>query len=303
MADTIDQHYTTQFNTNWINRAQQKISRLARYVTQAPFTGERKRFSRSAAMEMTPIVTRKGDTPITDADDDLRWIYMNGFEIGTDLDQFDAHLLGEMVLPTSNRVLQFGMAGNRTKDKQIIAAVTGTVMTGELGTTASSLPAGQAVAVDYVESGSATNSNLTIAKLRRARQILMDAEVDIDGADGTEEMPILAVAGSQLTALLRTTEVTSREYNTVQALVDGKVDTFMGFRFVRVANALTVASSIRTCAAWMPSAIWFNDGPKSTTIDRIPTKQNKIQIYGTALFGGMRLHDECVVTIACDETK
>ena len=304
MADTIYEHYTTQFASNWINRCQQKISRLARYVTPAPFVGERKRYSRTAAMSMTQIVTRKGDTPITDAVDDLRWIYMKGYEIGTDLDQFDAQLLGELVLPTSTRIQQFAYAANRTKDAAIIEAATGAVMTGELGTTSTAFPTStNQIAVNYVETGSPADSNLTLGKLRKARQLMQDAEIDIDGMDGTEEMPVFVLGGSQIQSLLASTTVTSAEYNTVRALVDGKIDTFLGFRFVRCAGALGYdgSSHIRTCVAFLPSAVLFNDGPKTTTIDRIPEKQNKIQIYGTALFGGMRLHDEGVVTVLCDE--
>ena len=304
MADTIYEHYTTQFNQNWINRAQQKTSRLGRYVTPAPFVGERKRFSRTAAMNMTQITTRKGATPITDSTDDLRWIYMTGYELGADLDQFDAQLLGEVVLPTSTRVQQFAFAANRTQDAAIIAAATGAVMTGELGTTSTAYnTSSYQVAVNYNDEGAAADSNLTVGKLRRARQIMMDAEIDIDGMDGTEEMPVFVLGGSQIMSLLRTTHVTSADYNTVRALVDGKLDTFLGFRFVRCASALAYdgSSHIRTCVAYLPSAVLFNVGTKMTTIDRIPTQQNKIQIYGVASFGGCRLHDEGVVTVLCDE--
>lgn len=302
MPDTIPQHYTTQFHQNWINRAQQKTSRLLPYVTPAPFTGERKRFSRSAEQEMTKIVTRKGDTPITDPSDDLRWLYMTGVELGNDLDQFDAHLLGEVVLPTSQRVNAAAMAYNRAVDREILEAASGTVMTGENGTSASSLPGGNAIAQDYVETGGATNSGLTVAKLRRAREIFLANDIDLDGEDGSEEAAVLAVTGRQLINLLRTTEITSSDYNTVKALVEGKVDTFLGFKFRRVsAKVAPKSGDVRTCVAWVKSAILFNAGEKKTTIDRIPDKQNKIQIYTTALLGGMRLHDEGVVTIACNE--
>ena len=302
MSDTIPLHYTTQFNQNWINRTQQKRSRLLPFVTPAPFTGERKRFSRSEAQEMTPIVTRKGGTPIEDTVEDMRWIYTRGYELGNDLDQFDAHLLGEMVLPTSNRVLQMGMAYNRTVDRVILDVASGTVMTGVDGTSASSLPAGNAIAQDYVETGGATNSGLTLAKLRRAREIFLDNDIDLDGEDGSEEQVIMAVSGRQIMNLLSTTEVTSEDYNVVKALVEGKVDTFLGFKFRRLSSkVLPKSGDVRSCVAFTKSAVLFNEGPKSTTIDRMLGKQNKIQIYSTALVGGCRLHDEGVVTIACNE--
>jgi hypothetical protein len=251
---------------------------------------------------MTKITTRKGDTPITDPNDDLRWLYMEGYELGNDLDQFDAHLLGEMVLPTSQRVQAMAMAYNRAVDRAILAAATGTVMTGENGTSAASLPGGNQIAQDYVETGGATNSGLTIAKLRRAREILLANDVDLDGEDGSEEACVLALTGRQLTNLLRTTEATSADFNTVKALVEGKLDTFLGFKFRRVsAKVAPKSGDVRSCVAWCKSAILFNAGEKKTTIDRIPDKQNKIQIYSTALMGGMRLHDEGIVEILCNE--
>lgn len=302
MPENIPSHYTTQFNTNWIGRTQQKRSRLMPYVTPAPFTGERKRFSRSEAQEMTKIVTRKGDTPITNPGDDLRWMYMAGYELGNDLDQFEAHLLGEVVLPTSQRVIDMGNAYNRTADRVILDAASGTVMTGEDGLTASSLPAGNQIAQDYVATGSAANSGLTLDKLIRGREIFLANDVDLDGEDGSEEQVVMAVSGRQLINLLRTTEIKNSDYNTIKALVEGKVDTFLGFKFRRLsANVLAKSGDVRTCVAFLKSAVLFNEGPKSSTIDRIPTKSNKVQIYSTAIVGGMRLHDEGVVTIACNE--
>ena len=55
--------------------------------------------------------------------------------------------------------------------------VDGTAYTGKTGSTTVTFPMASTIAVDYVESGSPANSNLTIAKLRRARYLL-DANDD-----------------------------------------------------------------------------------------------------------------------------
>ena len=74
-------------------------------------------------------------------------------------------------------------AMGRSIDDEIIrassddSAVTGNT-DGTTGTT--QLPAAQTIAVDYVESGADTDSNLTVAKLRRARDQFGINDVDMD---------------------------------------------------------------------------------------------------------------------------
>lgn len=74
-----------------------------------------------------------------------------------------------------------------------------------------------------VEIGGATTS-LNVAKLRRAKR-LMDAK-GVPASDRYVAHNALALEG-----LLGTTEATSADYNTVKALVQGEINSFMGFQF------------------------------------------------------------------------
>ncbi|MBF9655991.1 phage capsid protein, partial [Streptococcus pseudopneumoniae] len=77
------------------------------------------------------------------------------------------------------------------------------------------------VALPSAQKVAAASAGLPIAKLRSAREILLGADVDLDmGATC-----IINPAG--LTDLLSATEITSSDYNTVKALVQGQVDTFL----------------------------------------------------------------------------
>jgi hypothetical protein len=153
------------------------------------------------------------------------------------------------------------------------------------------------VAVNYVESGSVANSNLTIGKLRRVKFLLDSREAIEDG-----EMVTAVVSASQIQSLLRTTEVTSADYNTVKALAAGNIDSFMGFKFVRT-ELLTVASSIRDCLFYPQSGITLAVGQDITVeVDRLPGKRYSVQVYVCGGFGASRMWEEKVIRVKCDET-
>jgi len=181
-------------------------------------------------------------------------------------------------------------------DEVILDAAFASVSTGKTGSSSVSFPNTQQVAVDYVESGSATNSGLTIGKLRRAKQILDANEVD------PTERRYIAVTAKQINDLLRTTEVTSADFNTVRALVQGELNSFMGFEFVRTELVRTNASSQRRCVAWAQSGLLLAVG-SDITVDIGPRrdKRNSTQVYVSASFGATRMEEEKVVELICAE--
>lgn len=75
--------------------------------------------------------------------------------------------------------------------------------------------------------GSATNMNM--AKLRETARLLNTANVP------AEDRYIL-IHASQLSSMLSETSVTSSDFNTVKALVQGDLTTFMGFNFVTIGD-------------------------------------------------------------------
>lgn len=200
--------------------------------------------------------------------------------------------------PTSAYALNAMHAMGRKLDRRIVEAATGTAYSGKDGTTPISFPAGQTVAVDYVESGSAAESGLTIGKLRRARELLDEAEVDDD------EVQTIAVTARQINDLLRTTEVTSADYNSVKALVAGQVQTFMGFAFRRVSSQLLKKSgSNRSVLAWAKSGLLLAVAEEPTVrITERPDKRYSRQIYVSMDSGATRMEEQKVIEILCLES-
>lgn len=290
----IPNHYTTQFDANWRHLVQQKNSRLREYVTLDSINGKEKSYNTIDTAVMALINDRSGSTRISDQAMAKRWIRPQQYDTAKLIDEWDEQLLGEVVLPTSPIVQAHGAAYARTCDSVIISALGGAAFTGTTGTTSTALPAGQKVAVNYVETGAAANSGLTIAKLRRAKFILDANEVD------EEEERIIVVSAKQLQDLLRTTEVTSADYNTVRALVDGSLNTFMGFKFRRT-QLLGLTSTVRSCFAYVKSGIVLAERGLKTHMDVRTDLSHSLQIRSVASLGATRMEEKKVVEIACDE--
>jgi hypothetical protein len=290
----IPNHYTTQFDSNWKHLVQQKNSRLKEYCTLDSIEGKEKSYNQLDATSMTQITDRSRETRITDQSMAKRWIRPLNYDCAKLVDEFDEQFLGEVVLPTSPIIQSHGAAYARTCDKIIIDALGGTAFTGTTGTTATVLPAGQKIAANYVESGAVANSGLTIAKLRAAKFLFDSNEVD------EEEERILVVSAKQLQDLLRTTEVTSADYNTVRALVDGTLNTFMGFKFRR-SQQLPLATDIRSCFAYVKSGIVLAERGLKTHMDIRTDLSHSLQIRSVASLAAVRMEEKKVVEIACDE--
>lgn len=290
----IPNHFTTQFDANWKHLVQQKNSRLREYVTLDSIQGKEKSYNQLDIATMSEILDRSVTTRINDQTMAKRWVRTREYDTAKLVDEWDEAKLGEVVLPTSPIVQAHGAAYARTCDSVIISALGGNAATGTVGDTNVALPASQKVAVNFVETGTAANSGLTIAKLRRAKFILDANEVD------EEEERIIVVSARQLQDLLRTTEVTNADYNTVRALVDGNVNTFMGFKFRRT-QLLGLTSTVRSCFAYVKSGVVLAERGLKTYMDIRTDLSHSLQIRSVASLGAVRMEEKKVVEIACDE--
>lgn len=285
-TDTIPQHFTTEFSTNWIHRVQQTKGRLDAYVEDESFTGERKRYSRIGAQTSSRRTERKGPTNIKETDLDNRWAYRQPFDLGNLLDKDDAQNLGQLVLPTSDYVKSHTNAYHRDSDDVAWQAALDPAMTGELGATPSALPSEQTIVHG--------STGLTLAKLIAANEILEDADLEDDAPR------ILCVTAAQITDLLNTTEVKSADYNTVKALASGQVDTFMGFKFVKI-KRLRKVSTTRYCVGWVKGAIKRIKGSMMSDVSIRKDLSYSTQIYSAWNLGAVRVYDEGVIEIECTE--
>ena len=303
----VPDHYVIQYDTNWNHLLQQMESRLKEKTKFVSAQGAAVRFNQYGLASMSQVTTRNASTPAANSDLPTRWAYPVPYDIANRFSEFDNLFLGSVVLPTSECMQAQAAAYGRLCDKILIDALTASstitntanTSTGfglNNTTTTVALPAGQTVAVNYVPAGgTATNSGLTIGKLREAKRIL-------DAAEAPAEDRVLIVSAKEISDLLGTTEVTSNLFNSVRALVDGDVDQFLGFKVVR-SEQLGLASNIRTCVAYHKNAAVVVDGGKKSYMDVLPTQSHALQIRSTAVLGATRLLENGVVSILADTTR
>jgi hypothetical protein len=173
----------------------------------------------------------------------------------------------------------------------------GSVYTGEAGTTSTVFPVAQAIA--------AGGTGLTIAKLLAAREIINDADQDDETAP-----TVLCVTANQITDLLNTTQITSADYNTVKALAAGAVDTFMGFKFLSVngkridGTALVPMSTDtnRRCFAFQGDGLLLAVGQDVVTkISERADKNYATQVFLSMAIGATRMEEARAIEIPCSE--
>ena len=299
----IPAHFPLEYSTNWESLVQQSESRLSEFVTISPFEGKSKDFNQIGAVDWQAILGRARETVITDTPMSKRRLTQGGYDKADLFDEWDEHFLGQISLPRSEVMLAHLKGWNRLTDTVIITAALGDAVkpsVTDLGletTSTIALPAGQKVAIDFVETGSTANSGLTIAKLRQAKFILDEADVD------DMEPRVVAHTAKELQQLLRATEITSADYNSVKALVDGKVDTFLGFKFKLVSTSvLPAVGGVRYLPVWVKSGVKLASTGAKAHMDVRPDKSHALQVRHSGQIGGVRMEEEKVVQIAIDST-
>lgn len=294
MLTELPEHYQTQFADNWEHLLQQKDSRLEGRCRKATVKGKERQFSQLGKSKMRLITTRNGKTIPSDSSMAKRWVRPKGYDEVTYIDEFDEVALGELPAPESEHVMAHSMAAKRTIDEVIIAALEGDAFIGEDGTDAVSVPSTQKVAVNL----GGSNEGLTLAKLTKAKYLMDSKEVEDEGR-------YFIHSAKQLQDLLtNVVEVKSSDYNDVKALVDGKLNRFMGFEFV-MTQLLTLVSStdVRTCIAYQKAGVLLGIGKeKSVKIDIRADLNHTVQIRTVIMIGATRMEEERVVLVYADES-
>lgn len=296
MSFQVDTALVQAYRSNIEIQFQQKGSRLRPYVRNERQAAEFEFYDRIGPVEAVKVNNRHGDTPLISTPHDRRRVALADYDWADLIDNKDK--IRMLADPTSSYVQNAVWALGRAQDYELIAAAFGTAYTGKTGATTVTYPSSSQIAVNYVESGTAANSNLTIGKLRRCRYLLDKSEVTTEG----EYDLVGCVDPSQIQSLLRSTEVTSADYNTIKALVNGEIDTFMGFKFVK-SNKLPISTNTRQTIFFERQGLLLASGIE-ITVDVGPRrdKRNAVQVYVCGSFGATRMWEEKVIQINCDET-
>jgi hypothetical protein len=259
--------------------------------------GQRKSYNQMGLSDDEEITDRFGETTDMTRLDEKRWISLKPYHTTKWFDEWDNQLLGNIILPTSETIRSQAMAFSRRVDKVLIDAMGGAALTGEDGTTSTAFPAGQQIGVSI----GAANSNLNLQKLIEAKSLFGVNEVS--GQDADDDPLVLVLSQSQIDALLEIDQIRSSDYNSVRALVNGEVNTFMGFKVVRSQQLpLASATNVRTCYAYVRSGMKLAVGQEFTSpMDVLAHRNHTLQVRSKWRVGATRMEEEKVVDIACDE--
>lgn len=186
-------------------------------------------------------------------------------------------------------------------DKIIYNALGATALRGETGATSVTFPTSQTIAANFggtVTSGTAANTGLTPAKIRRASKMLTAKGVS------TMDRTFVASATGQ-EQLLGNTEATSSDYNNVKALVSGEIDSWIGFKFVFLPDGIinTTEAGVATYYAFHKTGVCFAmlEELFMRVSERADLSYSK-QVYYEISCGAARLEEGKVVKVLCDET-
>ena len=286
MSTQITTAFVNQFSANVQMLSQQMGSLLRNAVDVESVNGEKAFFDQVGSSAAVKKTSRHADTPLVETPHTRRMVTMSDYEWADLIDEQDKVRL--LIDPTSTYGRAAAAAMGRAMDDEIIAAALGTAKTGKDGGTDTTLPAGQKIA-----HGSA---GLTIAKLLSAKEIL-----DANSVDPSITRHIV-VSPKQISDLLNNTTVTSSDFNTVKALAQGELSSFVGFNFI-VSNRLTTDSnSDRQVIAFASDGIKVGMGKEPMAkIDERADKSYATQVYYCQTLGATRMEEAKVVEIACNE--
>lgn len=305
MSFQITNAFIQQFSENLEHLAQQMSARLPALMRNENVNGESAYFDQLAPRTARKAQSRHGDTPFNGQQHLRRRVTTYLYDDGDMIDKVDK--LRMITDPTSDVTRAIAGALSRAQDDECIAAFFGTAYTGHAGGTtvtwpngnaesSPTAPAGKQVAVNAWNYGTGTgNSGLTVSKLIEARTALRAAE-------GDDEEMYICVTARQEGNLLATTEATSLDYNEKPVMVDGKIDRFMGFKFIHSERLVTNASGYRRVPAWRaPGMLFGTTQAIQGVVGQDPSKKFNYRLYGSEVIGATRMQESMIAEIICSE--
>lgn len=317
MSFNVNNAFVQQYSTNVMMLLQQQGSKLRGAVQNMKFLGKAASVAEQFG-SVSPVrnQSRHSDTPLISTPQDKRWMYPNDYDWADLVDSQDK--LRMLIDPTSSYAMAGAWAMGRAIDDEIISGFFNANNTGENGTTSTGLLSayGSGSQMVAAATGASAATGLNIAKLRRAKRVLMEGLVDVDN-----DQLFAVISARQHDDLLNEAQAISLDYNTKPVLVDGKISAFMGINFIvseRIPGAAGFNAAINPSVPTGSSDGQYTTGSRfmvpvfaksglamglwndiTTSIDRRPDKRNSYQVYVTGTFGATRLEEKRCVIINC----
>jgi len=273
-------------------------------VMTTPLMGEQMSFDDIAISSMREKNTRFTEVVHSDNEFRRRWLFPKWYYDAKLVDRQDN--IAMHTDPSSAFIVGMTYAIERQKRDTILAAFDATVTGGKnpgdtsytFTNTAISNATGRTIVHDTNNNGAAggTSTGLTVEKLILIREKFATLGIP----DG---VPIYLVTSfRQKSDLLREAETQSTDTSEVKALVDGRIDSYMGIKFVTT-NAITRggAKNVYDCFAWVPEGIKFAThlSPSFSVDRRVDMVGDAWQIKVDFGCNAIRMHEDMVLKVEC----
>ena len=288
MSQQITEAFVKQFRDGITLRAQQMESRLRGSVRNETVSGTSASFDFIGSRSPAKRQSRHADTVLSDTPHDRRWVEMSVYDDADLIDKPD--LVRTLTDPTNSYTKAMAAGFGRKIDEIVVNGMTGTTKTGVDGGGA------VAAALTPIPSGAAI---MSVAFMTDMKQLFDERE-----QPGDRHWVMTAKQFSDLLGVTGTNQMTSADYNTVRVLVQGEINSFMGFNWHRLEGPiLPVDGSLdRTTVAWVSDAAILAFGSDvQASMDRRPDKNNSLQIFYSADFGAARRDDNGGAIQLCRE--
>ena len=290
MSSQITTSFVEQYSSNVNLLSQQMGSKLRSSVDEESVVGKNAFFEQIDSTAAVLRTSRHGDTPQIDTPHSRRRVSLADYEWGDLID--DSDKIRALVNPTSAYARNAAAAMNRAMDDVIITAMNASASTGVAGGTSTALPSTQKFATSDQSDG------LTVAKLLAAKKKFDDNDID------PSRKRYIVCGPQQISDLLNTTEVKSSDYNTVKALAQGDINSFLGFEFIMSTRLSMDATNTddRLVFAYTNDAIKLAIGSDiKANISERADKSYSTQVYYAMSLGAVRMEEKAVYQIPCHE--
>lgn len=291
MSVEITTAMVRQYGRNIDLLQQQMDSRFRSRVRFEILTSaEHAEFDQVDATAMTDIASRHQDTVLTSTPHRRRVVTPQAASVADLIDPADLRrVLND---PQNSYVQSFAAASNRKHDDRVIGAFFATATTGKGGTSTTAFPGG-----DFQLA--AGGVGMTLTKMRNASRVLKENE---NPKDGDRHKWYIVYAAEQQADLLSDTTITSADFNTVKALVDGEINTFLGFEHVLSERLGVDGSADRRCAAWQKQSMMLAASLEGRASIRVRAdKEDSVQVRYENDSGSTRMDEKGVIEILCVE--
>lgn len=304
MSLQVPQYYAPTF-ANYVEMlVQQSGGRLRDTVTHGNYEGSEsaRAVNQVGTTRPNKNLARLSGTPVNDIPADNRWVYPNEYDNALYITKQDEVRL--MIDLKGPYIAAQHEAMGRAEDEEILLSFYADAKTGKNGSTTTTFPGSQVVAVTVGGGGAATGLN--VPKLRAAKVKLKKAGVDL-----RSDQIFMAITATDEDNLLNEVQIISDDYKNLRPVFDeqGTLTRFMGINFVQIefddatsypdaAAAMVNGSSQRMLPMWVKSGIHLGYWNKlNTRVDERPDLRYAWQMYTKQVLGATRTQEKKVVQV------